>query len=291
VGADLNSADLQLTNLQGADLQGANLKLADVQSADLQGTILTRANLESATFFAANLQGANLRGANLRGANLYKANLRETHLQKVDLRGVDLRDVDLKDTYLKEVRFRIFTESDSVVDAEELFESAKALYEQLGFSVETKNPWRRGSLWQDTVALIKGLANSSKVKERAGVAGNVLLGQQDRETTVALAKAAVELENAFKGKKGAIAIDMGLFIFLRKSSQDGDGDTYFKRLTIKERSLLDDDPTLLGDPERLFSEIKGMNKLQAKNAFVQLQDERDSAKAEAIDAPEAEEFT
>ena len=99
--------------------------------------------------------------------------------------------------------------------------------------------------------------------DRVKVAENVLLGQYDRETTIALANAVVHLENAFKGKKGAIVMDLGLFIFLRKPSRDGDGAIYFKRLTVEDRALLDSDPKLLGKPERLFNSIKGMKKTQA----------------------------
>ena len=82
----------------------------------------------------------------------------------------------------------------------------------------------------------------------------------------------MDLENAFKGKKGAIAIDLGLFIFLRKSSRDGDGAVYFKRLTVEERALLDSDPKLLRNPDQLFHSIKDMKKTQAAKELVQLGD-------------------
>ncbi len=116
----------------------------------------------------------------------------------------------------------------------------------------------------------KGLLKSKEVGDRARVAENVLLGNQDRETAVELVKAVIELENAFKGKKGGIAIDMGLFIFLRKSSQDGDGATFFKRLTVEERAMLDRDPTLLGNPEQLFKKIKNMKKTRVASELIQL---------------------
>ncbi len=92
---------------------------------------------------------------------------------------------------------------------------------------------------KDAVARLKGLASSKELGDRARVTENVLLGQYDRETTIALAKTVVDFDDAFKGKKGAIVIDLGLFIFVRESSWDGDGAIYAKRLTVEERALLD----------------------------------------------------
>ena len=284
--ANLRGADLRDADLQGANLRGANLLYANFQGADLRGVNLRSASLldvdlraidlRGANLLRADLRGADLRGADLRGAyfreaylvraDLRKADLEDANLLDVDLRGVDLHGTNLVGTIFREEKFRIFTESNSIEDADELFECAKSLLEQLGLSVETKNDWRRGFLWQDTIVWLKGQNNRRKLDKRVEIVENVFLGKHDRETTVELAKVAVEFENVFRGKKGAIAIDMGLFIFLRKASEDGDGDTFFKRLTVEERTLLDSDPTLLGDPERLFNKIKHMKKLQAKKA-------------------------
>ena len=46
-----------------------------------------------------------------------------------------------------------------------------------------------------------------------------------------------------------------------------DGDTFFKRLSVEERALLNDAPSLLGDPIKLFLKIRGMKKMQASRAL------------------------
>lgn len=113
---------------------------------------------------------------------------------------------------------------------------------------------------------------------------NILVGRADLTATLELTNAAVVLENAFKGKKGAVAID--LFIFLKKSD---DGDTFFKRLSVDQRALLNKNPALLGDPERLFQAIKGMNKVEAGKGLAQIEQ---AHKDQAVEnGPPAERLT
>lgn len=56
----------------------------------------------------------------------------------------------------------------------------------------------------------------------------------------------VQRSTSVKGKKGA---------------DDSDGDTFCKRLTVNEKSPLSRDPSLIGDPDRLFNAIKHMLKV------------------------------
>ncbi len=276
IGAKLIRAHLIGTNLRGAnlfeaDLSGATLIGADLFEADLRGASLSRADLFEANLSGANLRGASLIGADLFGANLFEANLsgadlEGANLSKAHLRGADLKGAKLNGALRRAERFEIFTSNDSIEDAEEVFEAAKAFVHQLGLETQRAVPgWEKGSLRRRMTTWLFGDRAPEYVGKRADIAENVLLGKADIEATVALAKAAVDLENAFKGKKGAIAIDMGLFVFLRKSSEDGDGHTFFKRLTVEERALLNDDPTLLGDPDRLFDAIKDMKKVSASD--------------------------
>lgn len=265
-GANLSGAILELAVLQGAILHQANLTEAILTKADLTGAVLTKADLS-----LANLEAANLRDSNLRGANLFTANLSGANLFKADLSGANLSEVSLLGVYLdralrREEKFNTFTSSDSIEDAEEVFEAAEAFVQQLGLETGPAPDWERGSLWRRMTAFLIGPNAPEYVEKRAEIAENVLLGKADVESTVALTKAVVDLEKAFKGKKGAIAIDMGLFVFLRKGTEDGDGDTFFKRLTVEERSLLNLDPSLIGDPDRLFDAIKDMQKIAVSDA-------------------------
>lgn len=271
--AKFGGANLQFTILEGANLRESFLVRAHLAKADLKGANLERANLHGANLEGANLEGANLKGtfllrADLRGARLdgvdfQRTNLREANLEGVNLDWVDFRDSNLEGAIFQDETFRIFTENDSVEDANELFHAATKFLKELGISIREDSGWRPGSLKRKASTFVRGVFNFLKVGDRAAVAEDVFLGKQDIQTTVELTKAVVELEKAFEGKKGAIAIHTGLFIFLRKGSDDGDGAVFFKRLTVDERALLDRDPTLLEDPERLFITIKDMKKISA----------------------------
>jgi len=244
-GANLTAARLIGANLSEARLAGANLRGADLSAAKLGGANLSEAKLVGANLRGANLGDAKLGGANLSEADLVGANLIAARLAGANLSGADLSDasfdeadfvgVDLEKTIFITQQFCIYTESSSIEDAQELYQCGKAFYDALGFSIGKESDWFKGSLWKAVFARLEGLTNAKELVGRARVAENVLLGQYDRESAIALTKAVVELETAFKGKKGAIVIDLGLFVFLRKSSRDGDGAVYFKRLTVEER--------------------------------------------------------
>ncbi len=109
--ADLQAADLQMTNIYGADLQGANLSKADLQGADLRetnlqgvdlmGVNLREADLQGTNLREANLQGSKLQGAKLQGANLQRAKLQGADLLRANLLGADFSEADLREANLK----------------------------------------------------------------------------------------------------------------------------------------------------------------------------------------------
>ena len=85
VRANLEGADLTLTDFSGANFSGAKLKGADLRFADLGGANLKGANLKVAHLEFANLKGANLECADLARADLRFANLSGTCIRKADL--------------------------------------------------------------------------------------------------------------------------------------------------------------------------------------------------------------
>ena len=188
--ASLEGANLEGTNLEHANLQRANLKEASLSAANLscvnlrEGN-LERADLERADLSSSYLSGANLKEANLKGADLAGAFLKEAEFKGADLKGASLEDAsyeyaNLDGTSLDEVifmtgSFSIFTESDSLEDANELLELAKAFSEELGFVFATEGDWVRGSLWKRAICVAKGLANHEKVMSRTDVAEYILL--------------------------------------------------------------------------------------------------------------------
>jgi uncharacterized protein YjbI with pentapeptide repeats len=248
--ADFQQFDLRGADLRWADLRGANLKRADLREADLR---------------AADLRGANLEGADLRGADV-----EYTVIERGQLREARYNEVDLIRPIFLRRGFSIFTEDDSIEEAEALFSSARTFAESLGFEFVYATDWHKGSLWKGISAAIKKLVGHEAVIGRAEIAEHIFVGHKDLETTVELANAAAKLESAFGDKKGAVALDLGLFIFLKKSD---DGGTYFKRLSVDERILLNNDPSLLRCPDLLFDSIRDMKQVRAKDVVLHVKDE------------------
>ena len=129
----------------------------NLSEATLRGTNLSEANLSEA-----NLAHADMTDADLRRANVTSATFRLTNLKGAKLDGVDLQSANFEDAVFSVEQFRIYTEDNSVADADELFRCAKKIYEALGYSVGDKSEWIKGSLLQNSVAWLRGLRSSEK---------------------------------------------------------------------------------------------------------------------------------
>jgi hypothetical protein len=77
-----------------------------------------------------------------------------------------------------------------------------------------------------------------------------------------LIEAARALQHALFSIEGAAAVDLGLLIFARRQDEEGVGFA-FKKLTPEDRATLDNDPTLIADPARLFTTLETLKKQQA----------------------------
>jgi uncharacterized protein YjbI with pentapeptide repeats len=94
--AELNGASLIHAQLQGAQLEMTDLTGADLRGAQLQGANLTWALLYGADLYEAQLQGANLQNARLQGADLRRAQLQGANLDESDMAGARLNEAALK---------------------------------------------------------------------------------------------------------------------------------------------------------------------------------------------------
>jgi len=88
--AELEGADLSLTNASGGSFVTVNARSADFSGADLRRAVFLQADLREASFYAAVLQDANFDDADLRGADLRGAQLTGASFVGADLRGAFL---------------------------------------------------------------------------------------------------------------------------------------------------------------------------------------------------------
>lgn len=102
-------------------------------------------------------------------------------------------------------------------------------------------------------------------KERANLVEDALFGKasaQDYEGMKALAP----LVTALCNNNTACVCDGGPYVFYKIKNQDGDFVVFYKRLTVGERRILNNNPTLLGDPHKLLENIKAGIEMEKKQA-------------------------
>ncbi len=160
----------------------------------------------------------------------------------------------------------IYVKDGSREDAEELFSSTETLLNELGYDLEAAEKWRRGSWWRRAFFKLSNLSKSKKVLDRAQVIENVLYGKGSLDIATGISKATVDLIQSLRDHKGTIAIDVGLFLFLKKSGPNGEADIFAKRLTVDERAFLDSDPSRVCRPNELFDEVENMTKVTVPNS-------------------------
>lgn len=97
VNANLEFAELQLSNLSKSDFSGANLKNAYLVGANIEDCNLTASCLQFANLEVASLQRTNLISANLDGANLKKLDLTQANIYGVSFNNTDLTDAIMPD--------------------------------------------------------------------------------------------------------------------------------------------------------------------------------------------------
>ncbi len=159
-GADLSEADFSEANLSGAKLRNAKLPLLTKLSLSAKDSwLVARHNWLKKPDWRALVVKLRLAAKETKGGWFKKAETLRGKFGGIDSELV--LETGCEETSINVVRieqFRIFTESSSIEDAEILYNSAKALYEALGFTIEREGDWRKGSLWRNAFARLKGLA-------------------------------------------------------------------------------------------------------------------------------------
>lgn len=103
------------------------------------------------------------------------------------------------------------------------------------------------------------------VSDRASIAEDVLFGNASSSDTEAVL-AVAQLTTALCNNKCAGVVDAGVFIFFKAKAEDGDFQIFYKRLTVRERALLNDQPSILRDPYSLLEKLDKARQLDQDRA-------------------------
>jgi hypothetical protein len=114
-------------------------------------------------------------------------------------------------------------------------------------------------------AIREGLT-SKQVTDRAGVVEDVLLGKMSGNDSEAI-QAVAQLTTALCNNKCEGVVDAGFFIFFKVKTKDDNFQIFHKRLTVKERSVINDKPSILLEPTRILERFDDAVALDAAKAL------------------------
>lgn len=101
---------------------------------------------------------------------------------------------------------------------------------------------------------IRGLLASRQISERAELLEDALYGHGSKPDIEAIS-AIAGLTTALCNNKCSAAVDAGLFVFFKIQLESGDFQIFYKRLTRRERTLLNRRPSLLKEPAKLLESL------------------------------------
>lgn len=98
--------------------------------------------------------------------------------------------------------------------------------------------------------------NSTETKDRAKLVEDVLFGNLASADVEAM-KVVAELVSSLCDRKIEASIDARIFVFFKVKKSNGDFQVFTKTLTVGERALINDQPTIMAEPQRLLEKLEG----------------------------------
>jgi hypothetical protein len=101
------------------------------------------------------------------------------------------------------------------------------------------------------------LVQNKEVKDRAEIVQDVLFGKSSGTDADAIL-AVAQLTTALCNNQCAAVVDAGPFVFFKIKTESGEFQIFHKRLTVRERKIINDQPSLLADPYGLLKSIENV---------------------------------
>ena len=102
---------------------------------------------------------------------------------------------------------------------------------------------------------IRGPSKNKNLNDRAKIIEDVLYGQLSSPDSEAV-QAVAQLTSALCSNQCAGVVDAGVFIFFKVKNDNDEFQIFSKRLTIKERAIINNAPTLLKNPYRILEDLE-----------------------------------
>lgn len=112
---------------------------------------------------------------------------------------------------------------------------------------------------------IQRLASRSSVVERAEIIEDVLYGRAS-ETDILAVQAVAQLTTALCNNQCEGVVDAGTFIFFKIKANSDHFQIFFKKLTVRERRLLNNTPTILNEPYKILEKLENAVVLDREQA-------------------------
>jgi hypothetical protein len=149
-----------------------------------------------------------------------------------------------------------FVQSGPKDEPEHLIRAGEHLAEALGYDAIRLGPLEQGSWWQEAKLRLRALASRKEVLDRAAAVEDVLFGYGNINIDKQVVEMTVMLVKALKDSSSPAVVDAGLFLFLKMCDGSGSTQIFVKRLTISDRAVLNDDPTIVQTPTALLARLR-----------------------------------
>ncbi len=112
---------------------------------------------------------------------------------------------------------------------------------------------------------IRRIVNRPSVKERAELVEDVLYGRTSETDTMAV-QAVAQLTTALCNNQCEGVVDAGTFIFFKVKANTEHFQIFHKKLTVRERRLLNNNPTILKEPYKILEKLENAVVLDREQA-------------------------
>jgi hypothetical protein len=100
------------------------------------------------------------------------------------------------------------------------------------------------------------------VMEKAEIVQDVLFGHATVDVDEKVVNMTATLVTSLSGNASAAVVDTGLFIFIKIPDGAGSHQILAKRLTVDDRRILNNDPTLISQPQAILQRIKDAKQIE-----------------------------
>ncbi|MEM9438991.1 MAG: hypothetical protein AAGA73_00950 [Pseudomonadota bacterium] len=143
--------------------------------------------------------------------------------------------------------------------AQNIAESFETFLEYLGSKKFYETIWMRGSWLKFCKYYVSRVIARDEIKKRASNVEEVLFGSIKSDLDDRVIDMVCKLMEKFKlSGASTAAVDTGMFLFVLIPDSDGNSSVLAKRLTIWDRSLLNENPSLLKKPLELVEWLEEM---------------------------------